>query len=162
MIFTLVPILGQALRSDFMDEKLKNAMKKAIEEGRLMVEKSKTGMEIQYFEDEETGIWYPMFKLSEEMEINKDEIPYGVMWKEYLIENKNHEIVSLIMTGELGKRMIEIQQIAENYKQKIIDELLQKQPMPDSSKTLERASHLNNIYQIAEEMTIKDIVESIV
>ena len=98
MIFTLVPILGQALRSDFMDEKLKNAMKKAIEEGRLMIEKSKTGMEIQYFEDEETGIWYPMFKLPEEMEINKDEIPYGVMWKEYLIENKNHEIVSLIMT----------------------------------------------------------------
>ncbi len=63
MIFTLVPILGQALRRDFMDEKLKNAMKKAIEEGRLMVEKSKTGTEIQYFEDEETGIWYPMFKL---------------------------------------------------------------------------------------------------
>ena len=96
MIFTLVPILGQALRSDFMDEKLKNAMKKAIEEGRLMIEKSKTGMEIQYFEDEETGIWYPMFKLPEEMEINKDEIPLESidlnMHRELLILDRNEEI----------------------------------------------------------------------
>ncbi|WP_369124039.1 TnpV protein [uncultured Tyzzerella sp.] len=145
-----------------MDEKLKEAMKKALAEGRTMTETTPTGWEIEYFEDEETGLWYPMFALEEEVEVEPSQVPYGMMWKEYLLENKRHEITTLVMTGELNKRMLEIQEMAENYKEKMIQELLEKQPMPPSDKTLERANHLTQIHQMAEEMTIKDIIEKVV
>ena len=145
-----------------MEEKLKEAMKKALKEGRTMREKTPTGWEIDYFEDEATGIWYPMLELEDEVEIEPSQVPYGVMWKEYLTENKRHEITTLVMTGELNKRMLEIQEMAEHFKEKTIQGLLEKQPMPPSDKTLERANHLTQIHQIAEEMTIKEIIEKVV
>ncbi len=145
-----------------MDEKLEEAMKKAIAEGRTMIETTPTGWEIEYFEDEATGLWYPMLALEEEVEIELSQVPYGVMWKEYLTENKRHEITKLVMTGELNKKILEIQEMAENFKEKTIQQLLEKQPMPPSDKTLERANHLTQIHQIAEEMTIKEIIEKVV
>ena len=145
-----------------MEEKLKEAMKKALKEGRTMREKTPTGWEIEYFEDEATGIWYPMLELEDEVEIEPSQVPYGVMWKEYLTENKRHEITTLVMTGELNKRMLEIQEMAEHFKEKTIQGLLEKQPMPPSDKTLERANHLTQIHQIAEEMIIKEIIEKVV
>ena len=145
-----------------MEEKLKEAMKKALKEGRTMREKTPTGWEIDYFEDEATGIWYPMLELEDEVEIEPSQVPYGVMWKEYLTENKRHEITTLVMTGELNKRMLEIQEMAEHFKEKTIQGLLEKQPMPPSDKTLERANHLTQIHQIAEEMIIKEIIEKVV
>ncbi len=44
-----------------MDEKLIQAMHKAIAEGRTKIETTPTGWEIEYFGDEKTGLWYPMF-----------------------------------------------------------------------------------------------------
>lgn len=142
-----------------MDKILEEKMKKAIEEDKIITEISETGLEIDYFEDEETGILYPIFKIDEDLDIKESEIPYGIMWKDYMLENKHHYITTLIMTGNLTKKMLEIEEKAQNYKDNLVKQLLDNMPMPPSSETLERASHFAQVYQMAEEFVIKDIIE---
>lgn len=144
-----------------MDKILEEKMKIAIKENKIITEVSDTGLEINYFEDEETGILYPIFKFEDEENFNENEMPYAVMWKDYMLENKQHHITKLIMTGNLIKKMIEVEEKAQDYKEKIVKQLLEKNPMPPSNETLKRGAHLTNIYEIAEEMVIKDIVETI-
>ena len=60
---------------------LEEKMKIAIKENKIITEVSDTGLEINYFEDEETGILYPIFKFEDEENFNENEMPYAVMWK---------------------------------------------------------------------------------
>ncbi len=142
-----------------MDKILEEKMKKAIKDGKIITKISETGLEIEYFEDEETGIFYPIFQIEEDLDVRESDIPYGIMWKDYMLENKRHHITTLIMTGNLTKKMLEIEEKAQDYKYNLVQQLLDEQPMPPSNETLARASHLTQIYQIAEEMVIKDIIE---
>ena len=49
-----------------MDKILEEKMKIAIKENKIITEVSDAGLEINYFEDEETGILYPIFKFEDE------------------------------------------------------------------------------------------------
>lgn len=80
----------------------------------------------------------------------------GKMWLEYNKEKYPRKITTLIMTGKLDFKVREMDERMEKEKEAIIQALLKVKPMPDTADTLEETAHMNQLYQQATEMILKN------
>ena len=101
-----------------------------------------------------TGLDAVLYYASQEEENKKDikNLHYGQIWKNYLIENNKEKIMDIIMNGNLNTKIREIDKIAINYKNKVLNDLIEKNKN-------ENSTILDNT---AEEMTIKNIIENFI
>ena len=95
-----------------------------------------------------------LYYASQEYENKKDikDLHYGQIWKKYLIENNKEKIMDIIMKGSLNNKIREVDKIATDYKNNTLNDLIEKNKN-------ENITILNNI---AEEMTIKNIIEKFI
>ena len=83
---------------------------------------------------------------------------YGRMAMEYLKENHPNRYTALKMDGSLMTIMHSVQQTATEKIEELTQEMLSREPMPDTEDTMERTRHLNSLKLSAEEIVIKEIV----
>lgn len=68
------------------------------------------------------------------------------------------ERTALKMDGTLMEVMHTVQQTATGKIEEMTQEMLKKEPMPNTEDTMERTRHLNSLKLSAEEIVIKEIV----
>lgn len=107
----------------------------------------------------EDGMMYPELQISENPET--DNMPvgkYGKLWKAYMMENHPHRLSELVAQGKINEVILNVDEEAEQRKELLIQQLLLKQPMPDTEDTLERAGHMNSLTKQAEEIVLDELV----
>ena len=105
------------------------------------------------------GLLYPDIQVSENQDYDNMEIgKYGQMWKDYMTEQHPHRVSQLIAEGKINQMIVSVDKEAENRKETLIQQLLKAQPLPQTEDTLLRASHMEMIYQTAEEIILNEIV----
>ncbi len=115
-------------------------------------------IELTYTEGQD-GMLYPDIKISENEKYDQMEAgKFGRMWKEYMMEQHPHRLSELIAEGRINEMIVNLDTEAENRKETLIQQLLKAQPMPKTEDTLERASHLEMIYQTADEIILNEVV----
>ena len=107
---------------------------------------------------EQNGILYPNLQVSNEQTADQPLGRYGRMAMEYLKENHPNRYTALKMDGTLMEVMHTVQQTATEKIEEMTQEMLKKEPMPDTEDTMERTRHLNSLKLSAEEIVIKEIV----
>ena len=99
------------------------------------------------------GVMYPNIAM------NKAQIgKFGQAWKTYMKLNHPQRLSELNMMGMLHSTMKEIDEEADNYKEKVIQSLLKKRPLPQTENILERAAHMGMLARIAQELAMSEIV----
>lgn len=105
------------------------------------------------------GLLYPNLQISENE--GTDRMPvgkFGKMWKAYMEENQPHRLSELVAQGKINEMILKVDEEAERRKEELIQQLLQKQPMPDTEDTMERAAHMNRITDTAEELLLEEVL----
>ena len=107
----------------------------------------------------EGGLMYPNIQMSENPACDSMEVgKYGRMWKDYMTEQHPHRVSQLIAEGKINQMIVSVDKEADSRKETLIQQLLKVQPMPQTEDTLMRASHMEMIYQTAEEIILNEIV----
>ena len=107
----------------------------------------------------EDGMLYPNLQISENEEIDRMPVGrFGSLWKNYMLENHPHRLSELVAQGKINEMILAVDEEAESRKERLIQELLTAQPMPDTEDTLERAGHMNMITSTAEEIVMNELV----
>jgi len=83
---------------------------------------------------------------------------YGRMAMKYLHDTNPQRFSLLKMTGELTDMMYQVDEEASDRVESIIQELLEKDPVPQTDDIFEKARHYNTKKCIAEELVISEIV----
>ena len=107
---------------------------------------------------EKDGILYPNLQISNEQTADQPLGRYGRMAMEYLKENYPDRYTALKMDGSLMAVMHSVQQTTTEKIEKLIQEMLLREPIPETEDTLERTRHLNSLKLSAEETVIREIV----
>ena len=116
-------------------------------------------MNFTYRQDED-GMLYPNLQISKNEETDRTPVGrFGSRWKNYMLENHPHRLSELVAQGKINEMILKVDEEAENRKERLIQELLAAQPMPDTEDTLERAGHMNMITSTAEEIVISELVQ---
>ncbi|MBS4931522.1 MAG: TnpV protein [Clostridiales bacterium] len=113
-------------------------------------------MKFQY--EEKNGMKYPNLRISDE---NSKEIQvgqFGKLWKAYMMEKYPVRVGELIATGRMEQTMLMIDEEAEQYKETMIQSILNQRPIPKEADPLERAKHMNQVTITAEERTRYEFV----
>ena len=111
------------------------------------------------YRQSEDGMLYPELQISKNEETDRTPVGrFGSLWKNYMLENHPHRLSELVAQGKINEMILKVDEEAENRKERLIQELLTAQPMPDTEDTLERASHMNMITSTAEEIVITELV----
>ena len=108
----------------------------------------------------EDGLQYPNLQISKNEKI--DGMPvgrFGSLWKNYMLENHPHRLSELVAQGKINEIILKVDEEAESRKERLIQELLGAQPMPDTEDTLKRAGHMNMITSTAEELVISELLQ---
>ena len=84
---------------------------------------------------------------------------FGSLWKEFMLENHPHRLSELVAQGKINEMILKVDEEAESRKERLIQELLGAQPLPDTEDTLERAGHMSMITSTAEEIVITELVQ---
>ena len=110
----------------------------------------------------EDGMMYPELQISENGQTDKMPVGrFGRYWKAYMMENHPHRLSELVAQGKINEVILNVDEEAERRKELLIQQLLLKQPMPDTEDTLERAGHMNSLTKQAEEIVLNDLVMKI-
>ena len=107
----------------------------------------------------EDGLLYPELQISESEKT--DQMPvgrFGNLWKNFMLENHPHRLSELVAQGKINEMILQVDEEAESRKERLIQELLTAQPMPDTEDTTERAAHMGMITSTAEEIVISELV----
>lgn len=83
---------------------------------------------------------------------------YGRMALNHLRNHHPHRFLALHMQGDLMKKIGEREQEALNKMETLNEQLLKLHPLPQTNDPLERARHLNQLKETAEELILKDIL----
>ncbi|QOX64419.1 TnpV protein [Anoxybacterium hadale] len=111
------------------------------------------------YQQGEDGMLYPDLQISENVETDRTPVGgFGSLWKNYMLENHPHRMSELVAQGKINEVILKVDEEAENRKERLIQELLTAQPMPDTEDTLERAGHMSMITSTAEEIVISELV----
>ena len=100
---------------------------------------------------EQNGILYPNLQVSNEQTADQPLGRYGRMAMEYLKENHPNRYTALKMDGTLMEVMHTVQQTAAEKIEEMTQEMLKKEPMPNTEDTMERTRHLNSLKLSAEQ-----------
>lgn len=104
------------------------------------------------------GMLYPNLQISENKEYDqRSRGVFGKGWKDYMLEYYPHRLSELIMQGKINETICKIEEESEEKKEKLIQDLLRIQPMPETEDTLERAAHMNMITMQAEEIILHEV-----
>lgn len=104
------------------------------------------------------GLLYPNIQISNN---TKDDQPlgkFGRMALKYMREQHPHRCSSLRMTGELMGTMHRIDREATERLEGIFQQLMEKDPPPETDDIMVRARHMSGLKNIAEEIVINEIV----
>lgn len=108
----------------------------------------------------QVGDYYiPDIKLRpiEEKELEK----YGRMRRAFLQEHNPMLFDDLVLTEQLFPHLYEVQETAKARVERIMEELLEKNPAPEKEKgAMEWVRHMNGLKVQAEEVVMKEIVFS--
>lgn len=108
----------------------------------------------------EDGMLYPNLQISENEETDRTPVSrFGSLWKDYMLENHPYRLSELVAQGKINEMILKVDEESENRKERLIQELLTAQPMPDTEDTLERAGHMSMITSTAEEIVISELVQ---
>lgn len=105
------------------------------------------------------GLLYPELQISEDEKTDRTPVgKFGRLWKEYMTENHPHRLSDLVAQGKINETISKVDEESESRKERLIQELLKAQPMPDTEDPLERAGHMNMITATAEEIVLNELV----
>ncbi len=96
-------------------------------------------------------------KLEDKQSIGK----YGIMRKDYLYSNKRVYFNILLMKGELTKHLLSVQREAEDLVELLVPQIAKAQGVTENLKSTDQMKwvrQMNNIYNLAEEIVLKEIV----
>ena len=86
---------------------------------------------------------------------------YSRMRRMYLMEHRPVLYNSMLLTGKLHPHLLEVEQSAENQKQKMMTELLKQNPAPDKAKNqLAWVQHMNSLKAQVEEVILMALIYS--
>ncbi len=86
---------------------------------------------------------------------------YGRMRLKFLKENRKAEYTIMFMNGTLNRHLKEIQEIADNRINLIVEQLKKKNNLTEEMKNTEQLywfSMMNNFKNIAEEIILKELI----
>ena len=107
----------------------------------------------------EDGMLYPNLQISENEKTDRMPVGrFGNLWKNFMLENHPHRLSELVAQGKINEMILQVDEEAESRKERLIQELLTAQPMPDTEDTMERAAHMGMITDTAEEIVISELV----
>ncbi len=107
---------------------------------------------------EKNGIRYPNLQISNDPEADQPLGRYGRMALEYLQENHPERYTVLKMDGSLMEVMHKVQTEATVKVEAMTQQMLEKDPLPQTEDTLERTRHYNSLKQTAEEIVVREIL----
>ncbi|MDE6182436.1 MAG: TnpV protein [Eubacteriales bacterium] len=81
--------------------------------------------------------------------ITIENLYFGQVWKKYLIENNKEKVTNMIINGTLSNKIKEVDKIANIYKDYIFSNLSKGK------------ININLLENIADELTIKNVIEKI-
>lgn len=111
------------------------------------------------YRQSEDGMLYPELQISKNEETDRTPVGrFGSLWKNYMLENHPHRLSELVAQGKINEMILNVDEEAESRKERLIQELLTAQPMPDTEDTLERAGHMSMITSTAEEIVMSELV----
>ena len=86
---------------------------------------------------------------------------YSRMRRMYLMEHRPVLYNSMLLTGKLHPHLLEVEQSAENQKQKMMTELLKQNPAPDYMKNqMSWVRHMNSLRAQTEEIILTELIYS--
>ncbi len=100
----------------------------------------------------------PNIQVSNNQENDRPLGRYGRLALEYLRENHPQRYMTLKMDGTLMEKMHRVNEEALKQIEALTQQMLQKEPMPDTEDTLERTKHLNSLRRSAEEIVLRELV----
>lgn len=84
---------------------------------------------------------------------------YGMLRKTYLKEHHPNWYQSMLLSGKLEKHLAEIETSAQAQVERIVRQMIQRNPAPDKeSNPLGWAAHLNSLTAAAEEIVLTNLV----
>lgn len=105
------------------------------------------------------GMLYPDLRISKDREMDGGQPRlFGRKWKDYMKEYHPLRLSLLTAEGRINRMVCEVDREAEEKKEKVIQSLLQVQPMPETEDILERAAHMGMITRQAEEIILQEVV----
>ena len=106
---------------------------------------------------EKDGLLYPNINIESE---NSDQPlgRFGRDWMNNLQKNHRQRFMTLRMTGELEATARRVETEALEQQETIYQQLLTKNPSPQTEDTMVKARHLNSLRLTAEEIVMKEIV----
>ena len=69
-----------------------------------------------------------------------------------------YQMSELLAQGKVKEVILKVDEEAEQRKERLIQQFLLKQPMPDTEDTMERAGHMNSLTKQAEEIVLDELV----
>lgn len=111
------------------------------------------------YQEGKDGLMYPKVQISEDREHDQRATGlFGSRWKDYMKEKHPQRLSELIAQGKINEMICQVDEEAEAKKEKLIQQLLEVQPMPETEDTLARAGHMEMITRQAEEIILNEVV----
>lgn len=111
------------------------------------------------YQEGKDGLMYPKVQISEDREHDQRATGlFGSRWKDYMKERHPQRLSELIAQGKINEMICKVDEEAEEKKEKLIQQLLEVQPMPETEDTLARAGHMEMITRQAEEIILNEFV----
>lgn len=111
------------------------------------------------YQEGKDGLMYPKVQISEDREHDQKATGlFGSRWKDYMKVKHPQRLSELIAQGKINEVICQVDEEAETKKEKLIQQLLEVQPMPETEDTLARAGHMEMITRQAEEIILNEVV----
>ena len=108
---------------------------------------------------EKDGLLYPNISIEDESENRSQPLGrFGRDWMNNLHRNHRQRFMTLRMTGELEAIARKVETEALEEQEMIYQQLLVKNPLPQTEDTMVKARHLNSLRLTAEETVMTEIV----
>ena len=111
------------------------------------------------YQEGKDGLMYPKVQISEDRKHDQRATGlFGSRWKDYMKEKHPQRLSELIAQGKINEVICQVDEEADAKKEKLIQQLLEVQPMPETEDTLARAGHMEMITRQAEEIILNEVV----
>lgn len=111
------------------------------------------------YQEGEDGLLYPKIQISENRDYNRRIVGmFGRQWKDYMREKYPQRLSELIVRGRINEKTCQVDEEAERKKEGLIQQLMERQLMPETEDMLARAGHMEMITRQAEEIIFNEFV----
>lgn len=111
------------------------------------------------YQEGSDGLMYPKIQISNNAYYDRGAAGmFGRQWKDYMREKHPQRLSVLIVAGKINEMICQVNEEAERKKEKLIQQLLEVQLMPETEDPLARAGHMGMITRQAEEIVLNEVV----